>query len=100
LFAAALSMLCLAAPSARAELLVGNAYPNQATSGVIGFFADGASGNVAPLRSIVPGTANPVNTANFIEFESGENVLYVATSGEGIRVYDARASGDERLCAR
>ncbi len=95
LFAAALSMLCLAAPSARAELLVGNAYPNQATSGVIGFFADGASGNVAPLRSIVPGTANPINTANFIEFESGENVLYVSDFwGQAIRVYDARASGN------
>lgn len=94
-FAAVLSMLCLAAPFARAELLVGNAYPNQATSGVIGVFSDDAFGNAAPLRTIVPGTANPVNTANFIEFESGENALYVADFwGKAIRVYDARASGD------
>jgi len=91
-----LSILCLAAPLARGEIVVGNAaYPSQAASGTIGFFGDDAVGNVAPLRTLVPGTANPVVTANFIEFEPGENVLYVADFwGKAIRAYDARASGD------
>lgn len=95
-FAAVLFVLCLAAPFARAELLVGNAtYPSQPASGVIGFFADGASGNVAPVRALVPGTANPIVTANFIEFEPSENVIYVSDFwGKAIRVYDARAGGN------
>lgn len=89
------SILCLAASFARADLVVGNAYSNQGGSGVIAFFADGAAGNVAPLRSIVPGSANPILTASSIEFEPGEDVLYVADfSGKAIRVYDARAGGD------
>jgi len=91
-----LSVLCVAAPFAHAELLVGNAtYPSQPGSGVIGFFADDAIGDVAPLRTLVPGTANPIVTASFIEFEPSENVLYVADFwGKAIRVYDARASGN------
>lgn len=91
-----LSMLCLAAPFARAELVIGAAsYPTQPTSGVIGLFADDASGNATPLRKLVPGTANPIVTANFIEYEPSENVLYVADFwGKAIRVYDARASGE------
>ncbi len=90
-----LSTLCLGASLVRADILVGNAYPGESTSGVIGMFADIANGNVAPLRAIVPGAANPIATASFIEFESGENVLYVADFwGKAIRVYDARASGE------
>ncbi|MBX3701342.1 MAG: hypothetical protein KF903_10125 [Dokdonella sp.] len=90
-----LSMLCLATPFAQAELVVGNGtYPSQSGSGSIVFFADSAGGNVAPLRSLVPGNANPIVTANSVEFEPSENVLYVADFwGQAIRVYDARASG-------
>jgi len=91
-----LSILCLAAPFARADVVVGNAsYPSGPTSGVIHFFGDNTLGNASPLRSLTPGTANPITTANFIEYEPGENVLYVADFwGQAIRVFDARASGD------
>ena len=89
--ASLLSMLCLGAPFARAELVVGNAYSPQ--SGVIHVFADGAAGNVAPLREIVPGVANAINTASFIEFEPGENVLYVADLNNW-RVQKLRLSSD------
>lgn len=89
------SMLCLTASLGRADVLIGNAYPGQGTSGVINVFANGANGNIAPLRAIVPGAANPINTASFIEFEPAENVVYVADFwGHAIRVYDARASGE------
>lgn len=90
-----LSILSLSAPLAHAELVVGNTYPNRGDSGVINIFADGAMGDIAPLRTIVPGVANTIGTASYIEFEPGENVLYVADFwGQAIRVYDANASGD------
>lgn len=89
-----LSILCLSAPLAHAEIVVGNAPPNDASSGIIGVFANSAAGNVAPLRSIVPGALNPIVTATFLEYEPGENVIYVADFwGQAIRVYDASASG-------
>lgn len=88
-----LSILCLSVPFARAEVVVGNANPSDSPSGIINVFADGASGNSAPLRSINPGPLNPIVTASFIEYEASENVLYVADFwGQAIRVYDARAN--------
>jgi hypothetical protein len=88
-----LSILCLSVPFARAEVVVGNAAPSESPSGVINVFADGASGNSTPLRSINPGPLNPIVTASFIEYEASENVIYVADFwGQAIRVYDIRAN--------
>lgn len=88
------STLALAVAPARAELVVGSAFPMQG-AGLVSVFADGASGDVAPLRTIVGGSANPLWSAHFIEYEPAEDVLYVADfSGKAIRVYDAHASGD------
>ncbi len=93
-FIVLLSILCLRASLAQADVIVGNANPFETPSGIIGVFADGASGNVAPLHSMNPGATNPIVTADAIEFEPGENVLYVADFwGQAIRVYDATASG-------
>ncbi|NCT67448.1 MAG: hypothetical protein GXC76_07375 [Rhodanobacteraceae bacterium] len=89
-----LSMLCLSAPLTRAEIIVGNATPSDNPSGIINVFANGANGNVAPLRSINPGTFNPIVTASSIEYEPGENVIYVADFwGQAIHVYEALANG-------
>jgi hypothetical protein len=82
-FAAVLSMLCLAAPFARAELLVGNAYPNQATSGVIGVFPTTLS---ATLRRCVRSfRARPIPSIPRIS--SSSNLARMPftspTSGEG-----------------
>lgn len=89
-----LSILCLSAPLTQAEIIVGNASPGDASSGIIDVFAGNASGNAAPLRSIVPGTSNPIATATFVEYEPSEDVVYVADFwGQAIRVYDAHASG-------
>lgn len=89
-----LSILCLSAPFAHAEIIVGNANPGDNPSGIINVFANGASGNIAPVRSINPGTFNPIVTASFIEYEPGENAIYVADFwGQAIHVYDANANG-------
>lgn len=94
-FAACLSsILCLGAAQARAEIVVGNASPIDNPSDVINVFANDASNNAAPLRSINPGTSNPIVTASFVEYEPSEDVVYVADFwGQAIRVYAARANG-------
>lgn len=94
LAACLLAVLCLSVPRAHAEIIVGNASPTDSPSGIINVFANGANGNIAPVRSINPGTFNPIVTASFIEYEPGEDVIYVADFwGQAIRVYEARANG-------
>lgn len=88
------SLLLLAlATSAQADILVGN-YGNSVTHESLRAFADGANGDVAPLRSLggpLSTIVSPIGGA----FEPGEGVVYIADFwGQAIRVFPAYADGD------
>lgn len=84
----------LAASGGQARVIVGNVNADGLNPGSINTFADGATGNVVPLVTIVHGPANPMNTANAVEYEANENVIYVADyAGHAIHVFDANGNG-------
>jgi hypothetical protein len=84
------------APSARAELLVGDA--GDQTPAAVLTYADSAAGAATPLGSFSTAAGNgiaPLQDPSSLTFDPLENVVYVADFyGQAIRVYRAGAVGN------
>jgi hypothetical protein len=81
--------LCL--PCAHAEVVVGS-FAGPAT---VGIFADTAQGDVPPVRTIGGGPQAQLQSATSFAFDGRRAEIYVGDfSGQAIRVFDARATGD------